>query len=87
MKLFKWIYRLGVLHERNRIKKLLAEFALEVSRQRHDFMESINTANGRPSVKPSEELATNQAALSLIGELLEPRLDSERTAQAAIDKD
>lgn len=67
MKILKWIYNLGVRHERDRVKNLIAEFSLE-TKYIYDNIE-LESSSRKAS---KQELEVRFEAQRLLQKLLEP---------------
>lgn len=86
--MLKWIYRLGVEHERNRIKRLVAEFSNEV-RNKEDELNMFHAEFDKPTKEQKiKDYQIHSKAMSIINKLFEPKFIGERTYGAApIDED
>lgn len=79
--MFKWIYEMGVQNERNRIKRLIAEFSLVTQAELNIFEED------RPSKPARRRMEERLAAQRILDELIKPRfIGSQSYGDAPIDE-
>lgn len=85
--MLKWIYNLGVQNERNRIKRLIAEFSNKVQQESlkyESFYRNETTIKKKDRRKKQSEI--NDRAMRVLNELIKPEVIRE-TEQPRIDRD
>ncbi len=75
--MLKWIFSLGVEHERNRVKRLLSELGRDLSTQTQYWQEDPAKA----SEKRQKQIAVNEKTLQIIGSLLYPRYEDQTVVE------
>ena len=75
--MLKWIFSLGVEHERNRVKRLLSELGRDLSTQTQYWQED----SAKASEKRQKQIAVNEKALQIIGSLLYPRYEDQTVVE------